>query len=139
MPLRRLLHVALLVGCGDALEPANVLGTYSLVTIQGEAPPRTVLDEPDCRVTVVGGTLTLGADDHFELVLDEVTVCPTPTAPGEVGESWLGTFNIDGDAVALHALGDPSVDSRAELHDGRLIVPLGSRHGDVGFARDGSL
>ena len=98
-----------------------------------------MLDEPDCRVTVVGGTLTLSAEDHFELVLDEVTACPTPTAPGEVGESWSGTFSIDGDAVVLHALGDPSVDYRAELHDGRLIVPLGGRHGDVGFARDGSL
>jgi hypothetical protein len=133
MRLSGVLVGALILGCGDTLQPQEVLGSYTLETIQGQAPPLVVADNPGCRITVIGGSLTLGADQRFELLLDEVTVCPTPTEPGEVAELWAGTYSLDGNTVILHAIGDPSVDYRGPLHGGRLTVPLGGRYGTVVF------
>jgi hypothetical protein len=133
MRFHRFLVIAVIAACGDSLRPADVLGTYSLVTIQGHAPPQIVVDAPDCRITVIGGSLTLSQDQRFELLLEEVSVCPTPTEPGELAEGWGGTYSLEGGTVVLHAVGDPSVDYHARFRDGRLVVPLGSRYGDVAF------
>jgi hypothetical protein len=83
---------ALILGCGDTLQPQEVLGSYTLETIQGQARPLVVDDNRECRITVIGGSLTLSADQHFRLLLDEATVCPTPTEPGEVAQLWVGTY-----------------------------------------------
>jgi hypothetical protein len=53
------LSVALSLACGDSLQPAEVVGGYSLTTIDGHAPPSIIVDNPDCRITVTGGSLTI--------------------------------------------------------------------------------
>ena len=123
------------MGCGDSLSPTDVLGTYTLLTIMEQVPPRIILDEPGCQYTVTGGSLVLEADRRFQLQLDEVTACPNPTGPGEVAELWLGQYHLDGATVVLRAVGDVFVDYRARLRDGRLVVSLGGPYGDVVFER----
>jgi hypothetical protein len=130
------LSVALSLACGDSLQPAEVVGGYSLTTIDGHAPPSIIVDNPDCRITVTGGSLTITPKQRFVLALQEVMVCPTPTAPGEVAEDWLGTYSLDNEAVILHAVGDPSLDYGATFRSGQLVVPLGARYGDLVFAPD---
>src|SRR5689334_13663784 len=80
LKLLELLSTAFLLGCGDPLQPTEVVGSYTLATIAGEVPPRTIVDQPDCHITVVGGSLSLTADQQFELLLQEDMACPTPTA-----------------------------------------------------------
>jgi hypothetical protein len=49
------LIVALYIyGCGDPLRPTDVAGTYTLVTVAGEAQPWTMLSNPDCRIRSLG-------------------------------------------------------------------------------------
>lgn len=122
-----------ILGCGDTLSPSDVVGTYSLVTIQGQPPPLVVLDTPECQETVWAGSLRLEPGDEFELQLDLLTVCPNPTGPGEVAVVWWGRYRVDGSTVVLGAIGDPSVDYRARFRGNRLVVPLQGRYGDVGF------
>ena len=62
MRLSGVLVGALILGCGDTLQPQDVLGSYTLATIQGQAPPLVVADNPECRITVIGGSLSLSAD-----------------------------------------------------------------------------
>ena len=127
------LPLLLVLACGDTLSPSDVVGTYSLVTIQGQEPPVVVLDTPECQETVWAGSLRLEPGNDFELQLDLLTVCPTPTGPGEVAVVWWGRYRVDGSTVVLGALGDPSVDYRARFQGNRLVVPLQGRYGDVGF------
>lgn len=125
--------VFLILGCGDTLSPSEVVGTYTLVTIQGQPPPLLVLDTPECQETVWAGSLRLEPAGDFELQLDLLTVCPNPTGPGEVAVVWGGQYRIDGSTVVLGAIGDPSVDYRAMFRGNRLVVDLEWRYGEVGF------
>lgn len=134
MRMHILLSTAAFLACGDSLQPADVVGSYTLATIADQAPPRTIVDEPDCRITVVGGSLSLTADQQFELLLQEDEACPTPTAPGQVTELWAGSYGLDGTAVVLHVLGDSPVDIRAPVRTDQVLVPLGSRYGEVAFS-----
>ena len=118
---------ALLLGAAIRCNLKTSLAPTRWRPIQGQAPPLVVVDVPDCRITVIGGSLVLGADKRFELLLDEVTVCPTPTGPGEVTEIGQAAYSLDGNVVILRANGDVSVDYRASFRDGRLSVPLGGR------------
>lgn len=68
-------------GCGDPLRPTNAAGTYTLVTVAGEALPWTMFSNPDCRTTVAGGTLVIGADATFEMWRDEIMACPLSAEP----------------------------------------------------------
>jgi hypothetical protein len=131
--LASILTVLLLSGCSDPLRPADVVGTYTLAIINGAAPPQVVVDTPDCQITVIGGTLVLNPDGHFELRLDEVTACPEPTEPGEVAQLWLGEYALDGQRIILTALASETVDLPAEFRGERLMVQLGGRIGMVGF------
>jgi hypothetical protein len=131
----RVLLVLVTAGCyaHSLNEPSVVVGTYALVTIQGHAPPQIVIDAPGCQITVIGGSLVLKPDRRFELWLQEVEACPTPTEPGTVAELFVGSYTLSGSNVVLHAVGDPSTDYYGRMRSGRLVVPLGYQFGDVEF------
>jgi hypothetical protein len=129
--------LALLASCTDALAPEDVVGIYTLTHIQGQSPPVVVHDEPSCRTTVVDGSLTLTPDSRFELRLDETAACPEPAPQAQV---WLGSYEVEGDAVVLRAVApgvasDAAADLRLRPRNGVLVVPLGGSFGDVAFAR----
>jgi hypothetical protein len=127
------LAVVWLAACSDPLDPSEVVGVYRLVSIDGTAPPKVIVDAPDCRITVVDGALTLSSDGQFELRLDEVTACPVPTEPGEVAELWLGEYKIDGRQIILTASASETIDISAEFRGVRLNVMMGGRLGLLEF------
>ena len=129
----------LLASCTtDALAPEDVVGLYTLTHIQGQSPPVVIHDEPACRSTVVGGSLTLAPDSRFEMRLDETVACPEP--PGPQAQLWLGSYRVEDQLVVLRAVApgeasDAAAELRLELRNGVLVVPLGGIVGDVTFAR----
>jgi hypothetical protein len=122
-----------LIACSDPLRPDEVVGTYLLASIGGMAPPRVIVDDPGCRMTVIGGELELSAEGRFSIRLDEVTACPQPTEPGEVAELWLGRYAIDDRQIILTASASVTIDIAAEFRGERLMVELGGRLGVLGF------
>jgi len=129
--------VVLLASCSDALAPEDVVGIYTLTHVRGQSPPVVVNEDPTCRTSVVDGSLTLKSDGQFELRLDETVACPEPAPQAQV---WLGSYEVEGDAVVLRAVGpgvasDAAADLRLRPRNGVLVVPLGGRFEDVTFAR----
>jgi hypothetical protein len=128
-----LLVLALGSGCGDSLSPSDVVGTYTLTSIDGSPPPKLVVNSPDCQQTVIGGSLVMEADQGFEMELELTTVCPTPTGPGEVFFVAFGEYRVDGDDIVLTAHADVSSDFDAEFNTGQLLVHFRPPYGDLGF------
>jgi hypothetical protein len=130
--------VLLLVGlsCSDALRPSDVVGTYTLMTINGSPLPRLVVDDPGCQESVIGGSLVLEPDQSFQLELELVTACPTPTGPGEVFFTSTGDYRVDGADLVLRARADVAVEFDAEFIGNRLVVHDHPRYGDLGFAAE---
>lgn len=132
-------HLALVLwslsalSCGDSLKPSDVVGSYDLMTIQGSAPPKVVVDEPGCQQTVIGGTLALNPDGSFTMQLDEVTACPTPTQPGEVSVNWFGTYRLEGETLVLTAIGDVSVEYEASVGAGLVHLQVEPPYGRLIF------
>jgi hypothetical protein len=121
-------------GCGDPLRPTNVAGTYTLVTVAGEALPWTMLSNPDCRITITGGTLTIGTDATFEIWLDEVMACPLSAEPTASARYMFGEVQINGGhRVTLVAIGDVREPLPGRFIGERLLVEYGPRYGELGF------
>lgn len=95
-----LLLVALLFplsACGDdPTDPTQaVVGTYTLVQVNGANLPALVLQNATGRYELLSGTLTLRSDQSFSQIL---TVRLTP--PGSSFPlSEIGTFSVSGNTV----------------------------------------
>lgn len=88
---------SLLLGCGDQLKPADVAGTYSLTTVEGQPPPYIILATVECDVTVVSGTLTLTTAGAHEILIDTPSDCTR--GGGQVtmsGRIYPGTYELRG-------------------------------------------
>jgi hypothetical protein len=94
----------LAAACGDSSTgPASIAGTYTLQTINGQAPPRTVFQDASGRVEITGGRVNLNADGTFSDATDlrvtsgTTVLTDTETAVG----MWVQngdniTFNVSG-------------------------------------------
>jgi hypothetical protein len=122
-----------IVGCGDSLKPSDLVGSYFLGAIQGGSPPKLIVDDPDCQITVTGGQLVLNADASFTMQLDEVTACPTPTQPGEVSVNWFGNYRLEGTTLVLTAMGDVNVEYTASAGGPTLQFQVEPPYGQLLF------
>lgn len=93
--------VVLAAACGT--EPIELANSYTLSTVEGAQPPRVVGATVECNVSVVGGHLTFGPADHFELGLDVSTDCSRGGGgTQEAIHGYTGTAEVDGRRVVLH-------------------------------------
>ena len=93
--------VALAAACGT--EPIELASSYSLSTVEGDQPPRLVGATLECDVSVVGGHLTFGPADHFELGLDVSTDCSRGGGgTQEATFGYTGSAEVNGRRVVFH-------------------------------------
>lgn len=67
---------ALVLAACDGTEPIDLASSYTVSTVEGVPPPRLVGATVECDVSVVGGHLTFGSAEQFDLGLDVLTDCP---------------------------------------------------------------
>jgi hypothetical protein len=88
--------------CGGT-EPFELAGSYTLTTVEGDAPPRLMGATVECDIVVNGGHLTVGAADHFELGIDVLTDCSRGgSVPSQATYGYTGTVELDGTRVVFH-------------------------------------
>jgi hypothetical protein len=93
--------LATLAACGSdnkgVTAPTDVSGTYSLVTVNGNALPFTVPNNPSHTIVIQSGTVTLGTDHSY-------TVAGTGTSDGGAAEQVIaddGTYTLSGSTVTF--------------------------------------
>ena len=97
-------------------EPASIAGTYNLQTIDGQAPPVVVFDEPGLKVEITSGNFILNANGTFTTtVVWRVTENNVVTPETE---SFPGTYTVSGTTVHF-TYSDGDTDS-ATLADSTL-------------------
>lgn len=89
------------VACGggdDGInEPASIAGTYNLQTIDGQAPPVVVFEEPGFKVEITSGNFILAANGSFTTtVVWRITEDNVPT---NESETFPGTYTVNGPTV----------------------------------------
>jgi hypothetical protein len=95
------LATIILTACGGT-EPIELANRYTVSTIEGAPPPRLVGATIECDVTVVGGHLTFGSAEQFDLGLDVVTDCSRGGgSPSEATYGYTGTAAVDGRRVTF--------------------------------------
>jgi len=65
--LHLLLACALLAACGDSTGPQGTAGTFTLISVNGSAPPSLVGATPNCDQYIASGTGSLALTRDFEL------------------------------------------------------------------------
>ena len=91
-----------LAACGGT-EPAELAGSYTVSSVEGEAPPQLVGATVECDVSIVGGRLTFDPAEQFDLGLDVLTDCSR--GGGSSSEStfgYTGTAELGGRRVTFH-------------------------------------
>lgn len=96
--------LALSAACGgggdDGFDPISIAGTYNLQTIDGQAPPVVVYEEPAFKVEITSGNFILAAGGSFTTTvvwrLTEDNVATTET------ESFPGTYTVNGSTVTFN-------------------------------------
>lgn len=101
--------VATLAACGAAKKtttgPGNVVGTYSLATIDGSALPYTVPNNPSHTIVIQSGTVTLNSDNSY-------TIGGTGTSDGGDPQAVIadaGTYALSGSTVTFTSTAHPGL------------------------------
>ncbi|MGY8800290.1 MAG: hypothetical protein ACKVG4_16120 [Longimicrobiales bacterium] len=104
-PFRTVLPVLLvavfLAGCGDSITEADStpVGSYALISLNGQPLPLTIEELPGESVTLTSATLTLNADGTCSLLstIQETTATGTATET----DSSIGTWGNTGNAISF--------------------------------------
>lgn len=80
--------------------PPNVVGVWTLQTIDGKAPPDTVVHTSTVTVEFLDGTLTLNQDLTYQLRFDSRTTTPDSTSSDTSGST--GTYTQNGTSLTIH-------------------------------------
>lgn len=101
-PLRTLLACALIAaaGCESVLAPADVAGTYALVSVGGMSLPYTLPDGTP-EHTIITDTLILGADGRGTWITVRDVAYPSPTTPTRIRETMPVVLERRRDALVL--------------------------------------
>lgn len=97
--LSRLCLLALIISssrCDESTDPdpIDVTGTFHLVTLNGSAPPVTLVDEPDHLIEIIDEITTLNADGtYLDVTVFRETVAGVPT---DLTFECPGTFTRSG-------------------------------------------
>ncbi|MBA3969264.1 MAG: hypothetical protein H0X52_04100 [Gemmatimonadetes bacterium] len=105
--MRKLLPLILalslpLAACGDSTGPGEqrVDGTYTLVQLNGQAPPVTVFQSAAGRVEITGATLLLRPDFSYRETIN-VRGVPATGAPVTQDEIENGTYTVVGNSITF--------------------------------------
>jgi hypothetical protein len=92
----------IVAACGGT-EPLELASSYTLTTVEDDAPPRLMGATVECDIVVNGGHLTIGVFDHFELGIDVLTDCSRGgSVPSQATFGYTGTVELDGNRVVFH-------------------------------------
>lgn len=120
-----LLPLAFLAGCGDATgPPADITGTYALMTVDGDPLPLLVRDDVLYRLDLTDGQLVLRPDSTFLLQLRTRVFRKKENTTEYVDEGAVGEIIRDGGQITLRSVIGSSYEGTVS---GRtLILWLGS-------------
>ena len=98
MKKRYAVLLALLLGCSDSTNPTTLDGEWHLSSVDAEALPVVLIpgSSASCGLTVESGTLTLGTDMRYNLV---VRYGPLDCAQASYVGS--GAYSVSGSQVTL--------------------------------------
>lgn len=100
--------VVTLAACGSSKTvtgPTDVVGTYSLSTIDGSPLPYTVPNNPDHTIVIQQGTVSLGSDHSY-------TIGGTGTSDGGAPQQVIadaGTYAFSGSTVTFTSTAHPGL------------------------------
>jgi hypothetical protein len=100
---RTLIYLLILTSpaCGGT-EPIELAGSYTVNGVEGETPPQLVGATVECDVSIVGGRLTFGPTESFDLGLDVLMDCSRGGgSPSESTYGYTGTATVDGRRVTF--------------------------------------
>lgn len=96
-------------GGGDGInDPVSIAGTYNLETIDGQAPPVVVFEEPGLKVEIVSGNFILNANGSFTTTIGWRITEGTQVSTDS--ETFPGTYTVTGSTVNF-AYSDGDTDS----------------------------
>ena len=78
---------------------AVVAGDYGLQSVDGKAPPDTVVHNSATTVVFLDGTLSLHADSSYKLLFHTATTTSSGTVADSSGST--GTFSVNGNTVII--------------------------------------
>jgi hypothetical protein len=133
-----MLSVAGVLACSSdpVRTPADVVGDYGLLSVDGAPPPQTVRQTSGCRFLLTGGSLYLAPDGTFTLSLLEDAECVVAENSGNIANTWTGNYTLSGDQVVLSFIIDGApVDYSATVNEGLIVVAMGADYGQVAFDR----
>lgn len=79
----------------------NVVGDWTLQTINGKAPPDTVISSDTLTAVFQDGTLTLNQDLSYKLLFHSLLTRGDSTVPDSSGSN--GTYSQSGSSVTIHS------------------------------------
>ena len=127
------LALVVATACGDSDSPSApnkppVAGAYAMSTARGFAVPHTFTDAAGSKLTVQGGSLTLGSNGTYELAYKGKLNAITFDLTDE------GTFVVAGSAVTFTPSdGDPAY--TGQVQSGKVVVAfkIAGAMFDLGF------
>ncbi len=111
--------------CTNPAEPRLLAGSYSLVSVDGVAPPILRWATTNCDYTVSGAMLTIGPADSASLNVHEIYDCTR--AGGQItiaGRAYPGTFTLANRVFTLVSPtlgGPPLLLAGTVLRDGSAV------------------
>jgi hypothetical protein len=97
--------LAALAACGsdNTTQPptTTVVGNYSLQSVDGKAPPDTIVNTGSDIVVFLDGTLSLHSDASYRLLFHTTETTSSGTVSDSSGST--GTYTVNGNSVAIHA------------------------------------
>jgi hypothetical protein len=77
----------------------DVVGTYALTSIDGKAPPDTVVHTSSSTIVFTDGALSLNSDSSYKLLFHSTTTTSSGTTADSSGST--GTFSVNGNSVVI--------------------------------------
>jgi hypothetical protein len=77
----------------------DVAGDYALQSVDGKAPPDTVVHNSATTIVFLDGTLSLHADSSYKLLFHTTTTTSSGTVADSSGST--GTFSVNGNTVVI--------------------------------------
>jgi hypothetical protein len=78
----------------------SVVGDYALQSVDGKAPPDTVVNTGTAIVVFTDGILSLHSDATYKLLFHSTTTTSSGTTPDSSGST--GTYTVNGNTVEIH-------------------------------------
>jgi hypothetical protein len=109
---------------GDSNAPDNsFVGSYGLISVNGEPLPITIIDQPGLTLTLSSGSMILNANNSFTQTITLATVVDGAAAPPEQ-LSCTGSYTRSGNSFTLTAPAsdDCSGDTLTGTRDGNTLT-----------------